>query len=155
MLFVSIIADIPQTVSWVPLDAIGGAYVDWVVSSEPLPVLVNVVHPHPTLWDVIIRGLREELGDLPVVPPDVWVSKLETWSESASAEDLSRIPALKILSFFRRLATTRLEGEDRVNGLNFATDELRRSSPTMRELQPLSEGHAWMWVQYWRSRNYL
>ncbi|EKM51563.1 uncharacterized protein PHACADRAFT_212203 [Phanerochaete carnosa HHB-10118-sp] len=142
--------------NWVPLDAIGSAYIGWVIFDNNLPLLVNVVHPRPTSWDVVLRGIRTEVGgDMPVVPLDVWVAKLDVQSSTATAEDLARLPALKLIGFFRGLVAARLGSGDRADSLPFATDELQRSSPTMCELQPLSEEHARMWVRYWKSRRYL
>jgi hypothetical protein len=81
-----------------PLDAIGQAYVDWVLSEDKLPRLVNVVHPRPTTWDVILRGLREELGgSLSLVPLSQWVKKLEAHSDSPTQEDLTAMVCLRIL----------------------------------------------------------
>ena len=81
-----------QSVAFIPLDAIGHAYVDWVLSRDEMPRLVNVVHPRPTSWDVILRGLRAELGEgLPRVTLAEWVAKLEAYSDSPTEEDLSRI----------------------------------------------------------------
>ena len=81
-----------QPVAWVPLDAIGKAYLDWVLCKTELPALVNVVHPLPTTWDVILKGLHEELGGtLPIVPIHEWVKKLEERSLNPSSEDLISI----------------------------------------------------------------
>ena len=67
-------------------------YVDWVNTRDDLPALVNVVHPRPTSWDIILAGLRKEVGeDVPVVPLDDWVAKLEALSTTATAEDLTRV----------------------------------------------------------------
>ena len=76
--------------TWVPLDAIGQVYVDWILAVDPLPTLVNMVHPKPTTWGVILRGLREEIsGDLEVVSLNEWVRRLE--DAEASCKDLSDI----------------------------------------------------------------
>lgn len=78
-----------QPVAWVPLDAIGQAYVDWVLSEGELPSLVNVVHPRPTTWEVVLRGVREELGGgVNIVSLGEWVAKLEARAEHASPQDL-------------------------------------------------------------------
>lgn len=74
------------------MDAVGQAYVDWVLTKEDLPALMNVVHPRPTSWDIILRGLRQELGDgLPIVPVQEWVGKLEELAKDPSPEDLMRV----------------------------------------------------------------
>ena len=81
-----------------PLDAIGQAYVDWVLSEADLPKLVNVVHPRPTTWDVVLHGLREELsGDLPLVPLPLWVEKLEAHAAEPTKEDLENIVCHQLL----------------------------------------------------------
>lgn len=75
-----------------PLDAIGEAYIDWVVAQGDLPLLMNVVHPRPTTWDVILRGVREELGGtVPIVPLEEWVAKLKAHAANPSPETLNRI----------------------------------------------------------------
>ena len=85
-----------------PLDAIGEAYIDWIVSQEELPLLVNVVHPHPTSWDVVLSGIRAELGgSLPIVTLQEWVANLEARLSTATADDLT-----KIVSLFQALQFT-------------------------------------------------
>ncbi|EKM59937.1 uncharacterized protein PHACADRAFT_206156 [Phanerochaete carnosa HHB-10118-sp] len=151
------------SVTWVPLDAIGEAYVDWVLAQDALPALVNVVHPRPTTWDVVLHGLRQELGDnLPVVPLEEWVMKLEERAKNPSAEDLVQIPALKITEFFCSLvrpAAARdgagAAGAERLMGLAYETVALSRSSPTMRELQPMSAEHARAWVRFWKAKGFI
>lgn len=74
-----------------PLDAIGRIYSDWVTSNSDFPLLVNVVHPRPTTWDVVFRGICEELGSqFPVVTLDEWVSKLDR-AAAASEQDLTNM----------------------------------------------------------------
>ena len=75
-----------------PLDAIGQAYVYWILSQEKLPSLVNFVHPRPTSWDIILKGINEELSNnLPIIPLTEWVVKLESVSAEPTAEDLEVI----------------------------------------------------------------
>lgn len=74
------------------MDAIGRMYIDWLLTDGELPPLVNVVHPRPTTWDVVFRGIQEELGyELPVVPMDIWVEKLEARAVDATAEDIENV----------------------------------------------------------------
>ncbi|EKM52250.1 uncharacterized protein PHACADRAFT_211524 [Phanerochaete carnosa HHB-10118-sp] len=150
-------------VAWIPLDAVGQAYVDWVLEEDVLPALVNVVHPRPTNWDVVLRGLRQELGgNLPIVPVQEWVSKLEEHAMNPTAEDLAQIPALKIVDFFRSLARpaqddagTSVGGAESIVDLAYETSELVRYSPAMRGIQPMSEEYARSWVRYWRAKGFV
>lgn len=80
-----------KSVAWMPLDAIGQAYVEWVLSQNSLPKLVNVVHPRPATWDVILRGLREELGNLPMIPFSQWMEKVNGLSANPTANDLEAV----------------------------------------------------------------
>ncbi|KIP12212.1 hypothetical protein PHLGIDRAFT_508051 [Phlebiopsis gigantea 11061_1 CR5-6] len=138
-------------VAWVPLDAVGQAYVDWVCSEDDLPGLVNVVHPRPTDWATVLVGLQKELGDrVPLVPPAQWMDELELRSTRPSPEDVENIPALKLVDFFRAF----MRGpDDQSDGgvlkLEFETTRLISSSQTMKELQSMSEEDAEMWVRYW------
>ena len=64
-------------------------------------------------------------------------------------------PALKLLDFFRGLARAELTESGGAMALAFDTSRLLRSSPAMRELQPMSENHAKAWVQYWKSKGFI
>lgn len=141
--------------AWVPLDAIGQTYADWVLSHDELPALVNLVHPRPTAWHVVRRGVCDALGTSPpVVPLAAWVSKVEHAMHTASLRQMADIPAAKILNFFRDLLSASSTGQAPL-GVEFCTAALQRSSPTMRELQPISEDHARMWVRFWRTSGYI
>lgn len=86
-----------QPVAWVPLDAVGQAYVDWVCSEDDLPGLVNVVHPRPTDWATVLVGLQKELGDrVPLVPPAQWMDELELRSTRPSPEDVENIVSSRL-----------------------------------------------------------
>ena len=81
-----------QPVPWVPMDVIGQAYVEWVTTTETLPFLVNVVHPRPTTWEVVLEHVRSTLGsDLQSVRLRDWVQELEERAASASLEELAQI----------------------------------------------------------------
>ena len=74
------------------MDKVAPIVLDVVLSPESPPEVLNVVHPRPTSWDVILRGLREELGgNLPLVPLTEWVAKLETYSANPTKNDLEAI----------------------------------------------------------------
>ncbi|GJE99727.1 acetyl-CoA synthetase-like protein [Phanerochaete sordida] len=150
-------------VNWIPLDAVGAAYVDWMLVCDVLPFLVNVVHPRPTTWDVVLRGLRAELGPcVGGVPLQEWIVKLEERAQDPSAEDLKQVPALKIMDFFRALALAGTPGDSGSGaspegplGLRFTTEALLHSSPSMREIQPMTEDNARAYVCFWKVHGFI
>ncbi|GJF00095.1 acetyl-CoA synthetase-like protein [Phanerochaete sordida] len=153
-------------VNWMPLDAIGAAYVDWVLAPDELPPLVNVVHPRPTTWDVVLRGLRAELGErVRAVPVQEWAAQLEAHAKNPSAEDLVEMPALKLIDFFRGLAGAAGPGAGAGDAstaapegpldLTFETAALLQSSAAMRAIQPMVEDNARAWVRFWKAKGFI
>lgn len=68
---------------------------------------MNVVHPRPVSWEVVLGGVREELGgNLPFIPLAEWVAELEARSEKSSLEDLSNIVSMFPISIRRHRIDT-------------------------------------------------
>jgi len=79
--------------------------------------------------------------------------------EDASAEDMERTPAIKLLGFFRGVSAA-LEGsktrEVEVGGLPvFDTAKLQSVSPTIAQLPPLDDTHVQAWIGYWRRKEFI
>lgn len=67
-------------------------YAAWVTARGPLPRLVNVVHPRPTTWDAVLRGVMAGLAALlPVVPAAAWVQRLDALAASGDAGAVARV----------------------------------------------------------------
>lgn len=67
-------------------------YVDWTLSQEPFPSLVNVVHPQPASWEELLKGITAELGnELPMVAFDEWLSQLKSRANNATVQDLMNL----------------------------------------------------------------
>lgn len=140
---------------------------------------MNVVHPRPTSWEVVLKGIREELDDdLQTIPLLKWLWKLESQAEHATLEDLKNIvsdcyfaraqvystllqPALKMLDFFRGLSSPDRGlpgGASEVEGVMstaFDTAELQRSTANMRAMQPMTEEYARSWVKFWKANRFI
>lgn len=75
------------------MDAVASAVSDLILTNEPLPLLVNVVHPRPVAWHDVFAAMSKHIAKEPVPFTDFgsWVQKLEALSESATADDLQRM----------------------------------------------------------------
>lgn len=74
------------------MDDIGETYVDWMTTTETLPVLVNVTHPQPITWELVLQYVREALAmDLKSVPLREWVQRLENSAATASLDGMARL----------------------------------------------------------------
>lgn len=93
-----------QRVAWVPLDLVGNAFADIALSTERLPSLVNLVHPHPTSWDAILHGINAHLGgNLPIVPVEEWIDKIQAIISDSTYELLETIVCTVLFSWQYRV----------------------------------------------------
>ena len=57
-----------------------------------MPDFVNFVHPRPTSWEAVLKGVREALGgDIRIVSLEDWLARLESHAEKATLADLKEI----------------------------------------------------------------
>lgn len=74
------------------MDVVASTICDLVLSQEQPPLLLNVVHPRPVLWDDILKSVSAELAaDLPLVPYAVWFTKLSALASEASIEQMREV----------------------------------------------------------------
>ncbi|KAL1743883.1 hypothetical protein HDZ31DRAFT_39972 [Schizophyllum fasciatum] len=141
--------DDEQEVAWVPSDAVAGTLLDAAFTDEVLPPSLNIVHPRPLPWSVIIRHvqdvLRSQTGrDLPLTPLGEWLDRLEA-AAARTDVDVRDVPGIKLLEFFRRLSAGHGLGR-------YATDKMCALSGTLRSLRPLGRRDAEAWVEYWAEK---
>lgn len=118
---------------------------------------LHMVHPHPTAWSIITEPIVQAF-DLQQVPFDEWVSLLEKSGRGLNAETevavLRENPALKLLQFFTQCKQTAYtQTAIGLHGLD--TSQAHRTSPTLRNMQPLTGEHAQRWVAYWKRHGHL
>ncbi|KAJ7236073.1 acetyl-CoA synthetase-like protein [Mycena haematopus] len=135
-------SDASGVVAWVPPEAVARAIVDAALSAEKPPFAVNIVHPRPVSWDFIISAMAET-AQLPLVPFADWVQQLQERSAKATAEDLEKIPGIKLLDFFKAAVAG-------ARNISFSTSKAQTVSESMRLLEPLSVEDANQWMQYWK-----
>ncbi|CAL1704008.1 unnamed protein product [Somion occarium] len=139
---------------WLPSDTLAAALLDYITTQEPLPELLTIIHPRPIAWKDIIGSISDALGQLPIVSFPEWFAKLEAISKNASAEDLERIPALKLMPFFRSTAHENATGRSRMVP-KFESKNAQKFSETLRNEPPVSHEHAHAWVNYWKRCGFI
>ncbi|KAF7340995.1 Acetyl-CoA synthetase-like protein [Mycena sanguinolenta] len=134
-------------VAWLPPTAISRAIVDVALKPEKPPFAVNLVHPRPISWDLVMSTMANT-AQLPLIPLADWVRQLQDRSSGVTAEDISDLPGIMLLDFFKKTA-----GEGR--GIEFSTAKAQALSDSMELLKPLNEDDVKQWMQYWREKKFI
>lgn len=121
--------------------------------------VVNLVHPHPVPWSVIISSASSILN-VPVVPYSEWLAKLAGFSTSSGrrdeAEAARRVPALRLLEFYQLMeagAPGRPDDEVLMQK-RFDTTQMIQASKALGSpgLSSLGLEDVLRWIAYWRSK---
>lgn len=74
------------------MDTVADAVTDLMLSPDPAPALVNVVHPQPVPWTVVLGAIDHALSaQLPLIPYAQWFAKLEAVAAGASSAQLEAV----------------------------------------------------------------
>ncbi|KAF8160222.1 hypothetical protein K438DRAFT_1985842 [Mycena galopus ATCC 62051] len=129
-------------------------------NSEPLPVVLNLVHPQPVSWNFVINRVRnalkemDETKDLQLTTFPDWYGKLEG-SEDCSADVAENLPGLKLLDFFHRLANSSVASADgEFGGITFSVGKIRSLSSAICNATKLTDEMK-AWVEYWHQSGFL
>jgi len=152
----------PGFVSWIQMEAVAQAILDVGFTRKSPPGALNIVHPQPIPWVSMISSISSALSAelnteaLPLIPFKEWVARLEEKSKTAKDDDLKKIPAVKLLDFFRGIAMNNedfakaKDGVFESGGLAiFQTEKAQEISRTMRSLRQVGNEDAKQWVGYW------
>ncbi|EPQ52234.1 acetyl-CoA synthetase-like protein [Gloeophyllum trabeum ATCC 11539] len=157
-------------VTWVTSDVVAQAVLDATLAKEGPPSALNILHPRPVPWSLIISGISSALAKivddgsnepLPIVSFRQWVTLLEAKARDATEKDMKAIPALKILQFYQRMASSdevlRASGrtDEETGMLPFVTEKAQSISATLREAPQLVEEDAERWIKYWHGKGLL
>ncbi|KAJ6545507.1 hypothetical protein B0H19DRAFT_1266933 [Mycena capillaripes] len=134
-------------VAWLSPEAVSHAIVEAALSTEKLPFTINLVHPHPVPWDLVMSAIASDM-QLPLVPFSDWVEQLQSRSAVATAEDMEKIPGIKLLDFFKAV----LAG---LFSTKFSTLKTQALSQSMETLKPLTEVDVKQWISYWRQKKFI
>jgi len=153
-------------VSWTPMDAVSNCIVELIFQNQRLPPALNVVHPRPTGWNEMFKLIDDALvlqkihAPLTFISFQKWFNILEVHAKAANQENENerRIPAVKLLDFFRQMSAGDLKVtsdgrlDTEAGGLTrFSTCKTQNIGKTMRDLERLTTKDIERWVKYWDS----
>ncbi|KAK7033979.1 hypothetical protein VNI00_012606 [Paramarasmius palmivorus] len=151
-------------VSWIPGTVVSQAILD-VGFSDIAPFAINVVHPRPTKWSIVIKQLvdslvehgRVEPGKVEIVPWRDWVKELERLADNlGDVKAFENIPAIKLMSFYRGMADA--DGAHRqVDGYEgeavdlppLSIENVKKFSKGFCEAGALEKKDIEAWVRWW------
>ncbi|KAF7293887.1 Acetyl-CoA synthetase-like protein [Mycena chlorophos] len=140
-------SDSAASVSWILPETVAQSIVDVALLSSEVeqPFALNLVHPRPIRWDMVFGAMARE-AKLPLVPLTEWIAQIGDKAKTATAADLERVPAIKLMEFLKAAAA----GAGQVQ---FSTDEAQAVpwAPYLGtiELPPLSPSPAYPQPQLW------
>ncbi|KAK7041553.1 hypothetical protein VNI00_009140 [Paramarasmius palmivorus] len=159
-----IVPDAVGVVSWIPGTVVSRAILD-VGYSEIAPFAVNLVHPRPTKWSVVMGQVVDSLveqgkiepGRVEIVPWSDWVKELERLAgKLGDVKAFENIPAIKLISFYRGMADA--DGAHRqVDGYEgeavdlppLSIENAKKLSKTFCEAGALEKKDIEAWVRWW------
>ncbi|KAJ7625698.1 putative aminoadipate reductase, partial [Roridomyces roridus] len=139
-------SDSSSLVAWLPAEAVSGAIVDAALATAIPPFAINLVHPRPVPWDLVMSSMAES-AKIPLKPFAEWVKDIRDRAPNATAEDLENIPGIKLLDFLAAAAAGQANTE-------FSTTQAQQLSDSTRLLEPLNENDARRWMEYWRGKEF-
>ncbi|KAJ6457360.1 putative aminoadipate reductase [Mycena sanguinolenta] len=140
-------SDSSGVVAWLPPAAISRAIVDVALKPEKPPFAINLVHPRPIPWNLVMSTMANT-AQLPLIPFTDWVQQLQDRSLGATAEEIADLPGIMLLDFLKATAS---EG----GGVEFCTAKAQALSDSMKSLKPLNEDDVKQWMQYWRKKKFI
>ncbi|KAG6861818.1 hypothetical protein C0995_011700 [Termitomyces sp. Mi166 len=152
-----ILPSLDGVATWLPGDTMAQAIIDVALYplSNPLPCVLNVVHPQPVEQRVIMNGVvsavENALGiQLRIVPFGQWLSSIEVHANTATPDDLMTIPAIKLAGFFRRNAAEQMSKA-------FSTKTIQSISTTLHynSLKQIGGDDVKTWVEYWNTMGHF
>ncbi|RWA04930.1 hypothetical protein EKO27_g10174 [Xylaria grammica] len=157
-----------SAVDWVPVDALADVVVDMVTqlirgdgaTAEGARVF-NIRNPAVISWEKLLPAIQEGIEAEPgrtdhqaveVVLPEMWLSRLEKSIKAATTDDevsaaIMANPAIKLVEFYQNSVWN-------VNGgpasmATMAIEKTLDTSPTLRDLPPVSLSWMRKWVDEW------
>ncbi|KAK0480492.1 putative polyketide synthase [Armillaria luteobubalina] len=126
-----------KPVSWLPVHVAAQAIVDRIDIHSPI---IHIVHPKPAQWSKLAQVISKELN-IELVPYAQWFELLEK-----SALDATALPAMRLLSYYKRNAEALLVKDTGAFGLPKVSAEAVAAA----DFPQLDENEVKKWLAYWR-----
>ncbi|KAK1220933.1 hypothetical protein PQX77_016273 [Marasmius sp. AFHP31] len=160
-----VLPDAVGVVSWIPSHTVSSTILDIGLNPTHTPI-VNLVHPHPVRWSDVIFEVKSALQDqghkdLKIVPYTEWFRLLEQKAEAAAggsgaSAGLDKIPAIKLLHFYRSQSTADASNRDLHNTEGEAVDlqdliieNAKSLSGNFKSAPPIGREDVRGWMRYW------
>ncbi|KAJ7099035.1 putative aminoadipate reductase [Mycena crocata] len=137
----------PSVVAWITPEAVTRTIVDVALRKEDTPFAINLVHPRPVPWNVLMSGMADT-AKLSLVPFADWIHQLEQRAAHATAEDIERIPGIKLVDFFKAAMSG-------VGNTELSTLKAQAISDSVKLLKPLNDTDAKRWMHYWKAKGLI
>ncbi|KAL6910067.1 hypothetical protein GGI43DRAFT_426893 [Trichoderma evansii] len=138
-----------DVVDWTPVEDIAGLVLDVAgitkkIDPSTISGYFHGVNPSATNWAEIATVLKSHYcGRIKdIVPMNEWIQILEASAANATAEDVKKNPAIKLIDAYKGLAS----------GSGYSKWDMERTiahSPTMRNLGPVDEALMRNWCDQW------
>lgn len=140
---VKYLPDIPDCVSWIPIDIAAKALVEFRFSKCRY---IHLLHPRHVAASVILQRVASTLS-IPLVPYSQWIDAIsQTALEEGSDHAVTKTPVLWLLEFFHSQGAT--SNREAFGFPSLQTTNLEQSV-TLGNLYQLGVGDVDKWLSYW------
>ncbi|KAL2813646.1 hypothetical protein BDW59DRAFT_167454 [Aspergillus cavernicola] len=129
---------LPNTLSWIPVDQAAESVVELALSNNPLDLVYHIENPVRQSWHDLLEIIATELDIKQTLPLDQWLERV--WKAPDEGN-----PAKKLYEFFVKDFLRMACGE-----VIMGTDAARRDSATLRDMDVVQESIVRQYVQYWK-----
>jgi thioester reductase-like protein len=138
-----------DNVDWIPMDILAAVVIEL---STPSPSICgdslqvyHVINPSTTPWADLVPAIQTRLGIESTVSMEEWVKELESL-DLKDKEVVAKMPAVKILDFFRDMVGSRYIG---ARDIQIETKVAQSASASLKELAPVRREWIEKWIDDW------
>ncbi|KAF7968546.1 hypothetical protein HWV62_30169 [Athelia sp. TMB] len=151
-------------ISWLPARTVTRAILDVAYAAEVPAETLNLVHPRPSSWPEMFKLFNDALvrsrtipSPLSLIPFSEWFEKIEQCARGADKAEMTNIPALRMLEFFRGMAIAdgivRQSGRTDVEAGGLASLSILKSQAASRSLREAGLLDSLFTAQYFARTN--